>query len=122
MGVELVEGRDLLVRDEVVYNVFIAAARRLGIPCRYVSGHLCRSDGAGVQEASHAWAEAFVGGLGWVGFDPANGICPTDAYVRVAIGLDCLGAAPVRGAQVGGSDEKLSVAVQVDQAGRQQQS
>jgi transglutaminase-like putative cysteine protease len=102
-------------------HVFIAATRVLGIPCRYVSGHLWRGEGAGDQEAGHAWAEAHVAGLGWVGFDPANGICPTDAYVRVAIGLDYLGAAPVRGAQIGGSEEKLAVAIQVDQAGQQQQ-
>ncbi len=102
-------------------HVFIAAARVLGIPCRYVSGHLWRSDGTTEQEAGHAWAEAHVNGLGWVGFDPANGICPTDAYVRVGIALDYLGAAPVRGAQVGGSDEKLAVAIHVGQAGQQQQ-
>ena len=103
-------------------HVFIAAARVLGIPCRYVGGHLLRSDGAEEQEAGHAWAEAYVSELGWVGFDPANGVCPTDAYVRVGIGLDYLGAAPVRGAQIGGSEEKLAVAVHVDQAGQQQQN
>jgi len=102
-------------------HVFIAAARVLGIPCRYVGGHLLRSDGAEQQEAGHAWVEAYVNELGWVGFDPANGVCPTDAYVRVGIGLDYLGAAPVRGAQIGGSEEKLAVAVHVDQAGQQQQ-
>jgi len=102
-------------------HVFIAAARVLGIPCRYIGGHLWRSDGLGEQEAGHAWTEAYVNGLGWVGFDPANGISPTDAYVRVGIGLDYLGAAPVRGAQIGGSEEKLAVAVQVAQAGQQQQ-
>ena len=53
--------------------------------------------------------------LGWVGFDPANGICPTDAHVRVAVGLDYLGAAPVRGTRYGGGGETLAVAVQVDQ-------
>ena len=56
--------------------------------------------------------------LGWVGFDPANGICPTDAYVRLAIGLDYLGAAPVRGTRYGGSGESLTVRVEVEDAGR----
>ena len=60
--------------------------------------------------------------LGWVGFDPANAICTTDAHARVAIGLDYLGAAPVRGTYYGGGGETLSVAVKVDQAGRQSQS
>ncbi len=49
--------------------------------------------------------------LGWVGFDPANGISTTGAHVRVAAALDSLGAAPVRGLRFGGSGEKLSVAV-----------
>ena len=58
--------------------------------------------------------------LGWVGFDPANGICTTDAHARVAIGLDYLGAAPVRGTRYGGGTETLSVAVRVEQAGAAQ--
>jgi transglutaminase-like putative cysteine protease len=103
-------------------HVFIAAARSLGIPCRYIGGHLLRSDGAVFQDAGHAWAEAYVPDLGWVGFDPANGISPTEAYIRVSVGLDYLGAAPVRGAQTGGSEEKLAVAVTVDQAAHQQQN
>ena len=56
--------------------------------------------------------------LGWVGFDPANCICTTDAHARVAIGLDYLGAAPVRGTRYGGGTETLTVTVKVDQAGR----
>jgi transglutaminase-like putative cysteine protease len=103
-------------------HVFIAAARSLGVPARYVGGYLLRDDGAVRQEAGHAWAEAFVAGLGWVAFDPANGICATDAYVRVAVGLDYLGAAPVRGTRYGGAGEVLAVAVHVDQASRQMQS
>ena len=78
-------------------HIFIAAARSLGIPARYVGGYFHRDDGVIEQDAGHAWAEAFVPELGWVGFDPANGICATDAHVRVAVGLDYLGAAPVRG-------------------------
>ncbi|MGY3290740.1 transglutaminase-like putative cysteine protease [Bradyrhizobium sp. LM3.6] len=74
------------------------------------------------QDAGHAWAEAYVDGLGWVGFDPANSICATDAHVRVAIGLDYLGAAPVRGTRYGGGPETLAVAVKVEQAGRSGQS
>jgi transglutaminase-like putative cysteine protease len=75
------------------------------------------------QEAGHAWAEAFVPDLGWVGFDAANGICATEAHVRVAAGLDYLGAAPVRGARRGGGAEHLAVEVIVDeQARRQSQS
>jgi transglutaminase-like putative cysteine protease len=94
-------------------HIFIACARRLGVPARYVSGHLARADGVTVQEASHAWAEAYVPALGWVGFDPANGACPADRHVRVACGFDYLSAAPVRGARLGGGAERLLVRLAV---------
>ncbi len=84
------------------------------------SGPLCRRlfsprRQAPRREAGHAWAEAFVPDLGWVAFDPANGFCPTDAHVRVAIGLDSLGAAPVRGTRYGPGAETLAVAIKVGQ-------
>src|SRR5579862_8604026 len=103
-------------------HIFIACARAAGVPSRFVSGHFLRSDGMVNQEAGHAWAEAFVPDLGWVGFDAANCICTTDAHVRVATGLDYLGAAPVRGTRYGGGDESLAVTVVVDQAQRQMQN
>ena len=103
-------------------HIFIACARSGGVPARFVSGHFLRSDGTVHQDAGHAWAEAYVPDLGWIGFDPANSICATDAHVRVAIGLDYLGAAPVRGTRYGGGAETLTVAVKVEQAGRGGQS
>ncbi len=95
-------------------HIFIGASRSLQIPARYVAGYLC-NDGHAEQDSGHAWAEAFVPDLGWVSFDPANGVCPTDAYVRIAIGLDALGAAPVRGTRYGTGGETLAVAIKVDQ-------
>jgi transglutaminase-like putative cysteine protease len=95
-------------------HIFIAAARSLDIPARYVGGYLVQSDGTVSSEAGHAWAEAHVGDLGWVGFDPSNGVCVTEGYVRVAIGLDYLGAAPVRGSQAGGQTESLAVNVHTE--------
>jgi transglutaminase-like putative cysteine protease len=103
-------------------HIFISAARHLKVPARYIGGYFWRSDGVLKQEAGHAWAEAFVPRLGWVAFDPANGMCAADAHIRVAVGLDYLGAAPVRGTRYGGGLEQLTVAVQVDQAARQTQS
>lgn len=102
-------------------QIFISAARKLRIPARYVSGHLNRSDGQHDQDAAHAWAEAWIEGLGWVGFDPANGICPTDQYVRVAVGLDALGATPIRGTSYGGGQESLTVALHVRPVQQSQQ-
>jgi transglutaminase-like putative cysteine protease len=94
-------------------HIFIAVARLGGMPARYVSGHLFRRDGAEWQEAAHAWAEAWLPELGWVAFDPANGISADDAYVRVAAGLDYRSAAPFAGARSGGGEERLDVDVQV---------
>jgi transglutaminase-like putative cysteine protease len=97
-------------------HIFIAVARRAGMPARYVSGHLFRRDGEHVQPAAHAWAEACIPDLGWTAFDPVNGICTDDAYVRVACGLDYRDAAPVAGARAGGGAENLSVEVRVSEA------
>jgi transglutaminase-like putative cysteine protease len=65
-------------------HIFLVCARLMDIPARYVGGHLQRNDGVVEQAAGHAWAEAFVPELGWVGFDPTNGICMSEAHVRVA--------------------------------------
>ena len=102
-------------------QIFISAARLLGVPARYVSGHLSRQDGRHDQDAAHAWAEAWVEDLGWVGFDPANGICPTEHYVRVAVGLDARGATPIRGTSYGGGQEQLTVALNVRPVQQSQQ-
>lgn len=99
-------------------HIFIAAARYLEIPARYVGGYLYRVDEANDQAAGHAWAEALVEDLGWVGFDPANGISPTDKHIRVATGLDYLGASPVRGTRYGGVGEKMTVKVVIGLAGK----
>lgn len=105
-----------------ITHIFIAAARHLGVPARYIGGHFYRADGVTAQEAGHAWAEAYIEHLGWVGFDPTNGISTTDAHVRVAVGLDYLGAAPVRGTRYGGTGESLKVEVHVAQARAQAQT
>jgi transglutaminase-like putative cysteine protease len=98
-------------------HIFLSVARLLGIPARYVSGHLVRSDGLITQPAAHAWAEALVPDLGWVAFDPTNGMCATEAYLRVAVGLDYRDAAPVRGARRGGGAETMNVAVTTQASG-----
>ena len=104
-------------------HVFIACARALDRPARYVSGYL-KMDDRDEQEATHAWAEAHVEGLGWVGFDVSNGISPDERYVRVATGLDYGDAAPIRGLRQGAGFESLDVHLTVtrtEQAQRQSQ-
>jgi transglutaminase-like putative cysteine protease len=126
-------------------HIFIAVARTLGVPARFVAGYISHSNGASAamngnkagdmadraairvvgetagDTAGDFWAEVHVPDLGWVGFDPANGVCATGHHVRVAIGLDYLGAAPVRGAHYGGAREDVAVKLQVTQASRQTQ-
>jgi len=102
-------------------QVMISAARILGFPARYVSGYMLTGSGQ-IEPASHAWCEVLVPGLGWVGFDPANRCCPTEGYVRVAIGRDARDASPIRGCREGGgSEEAMAVAVQVSLSAIQQQ-
>jgi len=101
-------------------HVFISAARELGVPARYVSGYMATTPGE-LAEASHAWAEAHVADLGWVGFDVANRMCPDERYVRVAVAMDVNGARPVKGIRRGynRSGEHLRVEVLVDPAAAQ---
>lgn len=97
-------------------HIFLAAARAMGYPARYVSGYLMMNDRV-EQEAGHAWAEAHVEGLGWVGFDVSNAMSPDDRYVRVATGLDYREAAPISGLSFGSAGESLDVAIKVQQQG-----
>lgn len=99
-----------------ISHIYIAAARHLGHPARYIGGYFHRADGVTAQDAGHAWTEIYIEPLGWVAFDPTNGISATGAHIRVAAGLDYLGAAPVRGTRFGGGVETLTVAVTVAQA------
>lgn len=95
-------------------HVFVAAARTLGFPARYVSGYLMMNDRID-QDATHAWAETYIDGIGWTGFDVSNRISPDSRYVRLATGLDYSEAAPIRGIVVGPNTESMLVSVQVQQ-------
>ena len=99
-----------------IAHVFMASARLLGIPARYVSGYVAASDTLPHADGVHAWAEAYLPDYGWIGFDAANGLCPIDTHVRVAAGLDYADAAPVRGARTGGYGESLLVEVSAQAA------
>ncbi len=101
-------------------HIFIGAAREMGIPARYVSGYLMMNDRID-QEATHAWAEAHINGLGWVGFDISNGISPDPRYVRVATGRDYRDAAPVTGISFGQAEQLLTVDVAVEQQQQDQE-
>jgi len=92
-------------------HALIAVARHGDIPARYVSGYLMAEGASG--EASHAWAELWIRGLGWIGFDPANRCCPDDRYIRLGSGYDAQDAAPIRGLSRGIGAESMDVTVAV---------
>ncbi len=111
-GEEAVAGGEGVCQDHA--HIFLGAARAMDIPARYVSGYLMMNDRID-QEATHAWAEAHMEGLGWVGFDISNGISPDPRYVRVATGRDYRDAAPITGISYGTVREDLFVEVSVEQ-------
>lgn len=96
-------------------QIFIAAARSVGIPARYVSGYLLANDGDTLHE-THGWAEALTPDLGWIGFDPSNRSCVTERYLRIASGLDADQAAPVRGSVIVAGNIMIDADVRIAQA------
>jgi transglutaminase-like putative cysteine protease len=117
-GAEALEQGSGVCQDHA--HIFCAVCRKLGVPARYVSGYLTHGPGHEAHAASHAWAEAFVDYLGWIGFDPTNRACATEAYIRTATGLDYAEASPIRGVRSGGGVETMTVKVSFP--GQQQQS
>lgn len=101
-------------------HAFIACARWLEIPARFITGYVVPAEGE-TARGLFAWAEALTPGLGWVAFDPVHDLCANANYIRVAVGFDALGAAPFRGAYSGGGDESVSAAVRIEQAMGQRQ-
>ena len=77
-------------------GTFVGSARALGIPARFVSGYYLAGPDEDIESGAHAWAEAYVEGLGWIAFDPRLDLCPTDRHVRVAVGLDAESAVAIR--------------------------
>jgi transglutaminase-like putative cysteine protease len=97
-------------------HIMIALVRRLGIPCRYVSGYLFHHGDDGVRSpegSTHAWAEAWLPGLDWVGFDPTNKLLADHRHIRVAVGRDYADVPPTRGVFKGLSAVRSELAVSV---------
>ncbi len=96
-------------------HLFIAAARAMDVPARYVSGYI--HSGERQSTASHAWAEAWVAGRGWIGFDATHPVRTTPHYVRLAVGRDYTDAAPTRGVYVGSASSEMSISVKTREVG-----
>lgn len=116
---EALEAKTGVCQDHA--HILIAAARLRDIPARYISGYLLM-EGQTEQVATHAWAEVHLPGLGWVGFDAANKLCPDDRYVRIASGLSYRDCAPVSGMRIGPAGENLKVSLTVAAGQTQSQS
>ncbi|REE55470.1 transglutaminase-like putative cysteine protease [Paenibacillus taihuensis] len=98
-------------------HLMIAACRVRGVPARYVSGYHFVGDlqggSADFEQASHAWVEAYVPGLGWCGFDPTNDALVGERYVKLGHGRDYKDIVPVKGVYRGSGEAELDVAVDV---------
>jgi transglutaminase-like putative cysteine protease len=97
-------------------HIFLALARELRVPCRYVSGYLYH--GAGHRDrsadgATHAWVEVLLPRLGWLGIDPTNNLVASERHIRTAIGRDYSDVPPTRGVFKGDAQSGLAVAVRV---------
>jgi transglutaminase-like putative cysteine protease len=98
--------------------LFCDACRVMGIAARFVSGYECAS--ATVEETyMHAWAEVYLPGIGWRGYDPSRGLAVSNGHIAVAAGFDHDLASPVAGWYSGGSRSQMetSLRLQVDDAG-----
>ncbi|HEY2070449.1 MAG TPA: transglutaminase family protein [Rhizomicrobium sp.] len=98
-------------------HIMIAAARSWGVPARYVSGYLYhhgKAQDRSADDATHAWVEAWLPSLGWVGFDPTNDILAGERHIRVAVGRDYADVPPTRGTFKGGAQSELAISVSVE--------
>ena len=101
-------------------HVYIASARAVGMPARYVSGYIYTGDTN--DAASHAWVDVWLGAeLGWQSMDVTHKRPAVRTYCRLAVGRDYLDAAPVRGVRQGGGGEKMEANVLVAESALQQQ-
>jgi transglutaminase-like putative cysteine protease len=95
-------------------HLLMVMLRLVGIPARYVSGYICPNrDGMRGEGATHAWAEAYIPGYGWLGIDPTNNCVANENHVRLAVGRNFSDCSPVKGVYKGSSGHKLEVSVSV---------
>jgi transglutaminase-like putative cysteine protease len=102
-------------------HLALTCLRAFGLPARYVSGYLLTYPPPGMEklqgaDASHAWLSVWSPEAGWVDFDPTNGIIPTNEHITVAWGRDYEDVSPISGVLLGGSRQKMTVAVDVTAA------
>lgn len=89
-------------------HLFLGVARQHGVPARYVSGYLDQGHGYFGDSRMHAWAEAFLPGIGWTGFDPTNNMLATTDHIKVSHGRDYRDCAPLKGVFTGAGHNATS--------------
>ena len=101
-------------------HIFIACARFLDVPARFIGGYRAADEGGG-EPGAHCWAEAYAPKLGWVAFDSTACVCADARYVRVTVGFDARDGCFVRSAH-GAGEDAVETAIKVEQAGVQTQA
>jgi len=94
-------------------HLMIGALRSYGLSARYVSGYIRSGPRLQGAAASHAWVAVFDPKNGWLGFDPTNNMCTSDAHITLAWGRDYGDVTPVKGLTVGGNGQSVEVDVRV---------
>lgn len=112
---EIIDKRNGVCQD--FSHLFIAIARKNNIPARYVSGYLHQGDGFFGDSQMHAWVEAYVPNLGWIGFDPTNNLLANHNHIKVSHGRDYNDCPPIKGViySSGKNETKYSVEVSYQQ-------
>ena len=97
--------------------LFMEAAQRLGLAARFVSGYLNAPPSSANYGATHAWAEVFLPGAGWKGFDPTTGVVVGTDHIAVAVSRLPESVPPVAGSFIGPPSASLNVGVWVTPLG-----
>jgi transglutaminase-like putative cysteine protease len=112
---DAIEARQGVCQDFA--HIMIALTRHVRIPCRYVSGYVHPREEKirerSADGATHAWVEALLPGLGWVGFDPTSNLLAGPRHIRTAIGRDYADVPPTKGIFKGAAASELAVSVRV---------
>ncbi|MFN8281808.1 MAG: transglutaminase family protein [Chitinophagales bacterium] len=95
-------------------HVLLQLLRTIGIPSRYVSGYICpNKNGMRGEGATHAWIEAYIPNLGWIGIDPTNNCYANEHHIQLAVGRDFTDCTSVKGTFKGPANQELMVYVSV---------
>ncbi len=116
---DIIEKRGGVCQDFT--HLFCALARQNSIPTRYISGYLHQGNGFFGDSAMHAWAEAYVPKIGWIGFDPTNNLLANTSHIKVAHGKDYTDCSPLKGVVYTTGRNETSHSVQVSSSQQQQQ-